>query len=95
MIGLTDAGLEHVQHNLGILRIVLVPAVVDRFAGSRQRCQRREQTEVETGFMEAPGQWPVVVIELLTFFNRHDKRAGCVAWSPHIAVHPQQVFACN
>lgn len=52
-IGLRRSDLEHVQDNLRILRIVLVPAVVQSFSRTGQR-NRGHQPECDAGF-EQPG----------------------------------------
>lgn len=58
MVDLRRLDPEHVQHHLGILWIVLVPAVVQRFSCSGQR-QRRHQPHLETRFSQAPCYRPV------------------------------------
>lgn len=60
MVDLRRLDPEHVQHHLGILWIVLVPAVVQRFSCSGQR-QRRHQPHLETRFSQAPCYRPVIV----------------------------------
>lgn len=60
MVGLRGADPQRVQNDLGILGIVLVPAVVQGFARAGQG-HRRNQANLEAGFTQTPGNRPVTV----------------------------------
>ena len=57
-LGGTDP--EHVQDDLRVLRVVLVPAVVQRLAGAGQR-DGGDQPQLEAGREQAIGERPMVV----------------------------------
>ena len=57
---LRRADLHHVQHDLRVLRIVLVPAVVQGLSGARER-ERRDQSDVKAAFDQPPGERAMVV----------------------------------
>jgi hypothetical protein len=59
-VGLRGADPQHVQDDLCILRIVLVPAVVQSLTRSRQR-HRGNQTQCDAGLEQAEGQRSVIV----------------------------------
>jgi hypothetical protein len=63
-IGLRRSDLEHVQDNLRILGIVLVPAVVQSFPRTGQR-NRGHQPECDAGFEQPEGQRSVVIARRL------------------------------
>jgi hypothetical protein len=60
VIGLGGADPQHVQDDLGVLGIVLVPAVVQGLARAGQG-NRGDQPDVEAGLDQAPGERAVVV----------------------------------
>jgi hypothetical protein len=60
MVVLHGADLEHVQDDLGVLRVVLVPAVGERLARPGEG-ERRDQSHLDTGFQQPMRQRPVVV----------------------------------
>ena len=69
VIELDRADLEHMQDDLRILGIVLVPAVMQRLAGAGQR-DRRDQLQIEASLSEVMRQGAMVV-------------AGCLEPDPH------------
>jgi hypothetical protein len=48
VIELLGADGHHMQNNLGILRVIFVPGIVQRFSGASQR-DRRDQFYLESG----------------------------------------------
>jgi len=58
-----------VKDDLGIARIVLVPAVVQRFPGPGER-HRRDMPGVEAGFDQAPRDGTVIVASRLESADR-------------------------
>src|SRR5688572_11472139 len=60
MVVLGGADPEHVQNDLRVLGVVLVPAVVKRLAGARER-QRGDQAHLEAGLDEPPGDRAMIV----------------------------------
>ena len=61
---LRGADLEHVQDDLGVFRIVLVPAVVQRLSRAGERDGRHE-LQIESRCSEGEHQRPVVVANCL------------------------------
>jgi hypothetical protein len=60
VVGLGRPDPQHVQDDLGVLGVVLVPAVVQGLAGAGQG-NRRDRPDVEAGLHQAPGKRAVVV----------------------------------
>ena len=60
VVGLSCPDPQHVQDDLGVLGIILVPAVVQRLPGPSQS-HRGDQPDVEAGLHQPPGEWAVVV----------------------------------
>src|SRR4051794_1921857 len=60
MVVLRGADPEHVQGDLRVLGVVLVPAVVERLARAGER-QGGDQPDREAGLEKAPGEWTMVV----------------------------------
>lgn len=59
-IGLGGADLQHVQGNLCILRIVLVPPIVKGFTRSCER-DRGYKLQLKASLEESIGKWPMIV----------------------------------
>ncbi|QFT34343.1 hypothetical protein FIV00_27865 [Labrenzia sp. THAF82] len=66
---LHGADLQHVQNDLGVLRIVLVPTVVQSFAGSGQ-CNGGDEPQIEPDPAKMIRQRPVIVARGLKFDPR-------------------------
>lgn len=64
IVALGHAGSDQVQQDLRILRIVLIPGVVHRFA-SACNSQRRDQLQVKALTEQEMGQGPMVVTSCL------------------------------
>ena len=64
MVELFIPDLHHVQDDLGVLRIVLIPAVVQGFACSRQR-DGRDQLNLKTSRAKMKRQSSVIVASRL------------------------------
>ena len=60
VVGLGRPDPQHVQDDLGVLGVVLVPAVVQRLAGAGEG-DGGDQPDVEAGLHQAPSQRAVVV----------------------------------
>src|SRR5260370_39325717 len=60
MPGLAEAGLQQMQDYLSIFGIVLIPGVVHRLAGPRQR-QGGDETQLEAMAVEKIRQRPMIV----------------------------------
>ncbi len=60
VVVLSHAGLEQMEQDLGVLRIVLVPGVMHGFAGSLHS-KRSDQLQMETLGLQKVRQRPVVV----------------------------------
>lgn len=60
VVELFGADPEHVQDDLRVLRIVLVPAIVQRFPGPGET-DRRDELRLEPGRCQVVGQSPVIV----------------------------------
>ena len=60
VVGQRGADAQHVQDHLRVLRIVLVPAVVQCLARAGQG-HGRDQAHIEAGLAQAPSDGPVVV----------------------------------
>ena len=60
MIALRGPYGEHVQDDMGVLRVVLVPAIVERLPGSGER-QGRDEADIEPSLEQAPCDRPMVV----------------------------------
>ncbi len=59
-IDLAETCRQHMQDNLGILRIILVPSVVDGFALASE-CHGRDQACLDAGIDQSPGQCPMII----------------------------------
>src|SRR6188472_1054116 len=57
MIALRSPYGEHVQDDLGVLRVVLVPAIVERLPGPGER-QGRDKPDIEPSLEQAPCDRP-------------------------------------
>ena len=60
VVHLRGADADHVQHDLGVLRVVLVPAVMQGLAGAGER-HGRDQAHGKAGLEQAPGNRAVIV----------------------------------
>src|SRR5215212_700494 len=60
MVGLRGLDPEHVQGDLRVLGVVLVPAVVERLARASER-QGGDQPDREAGLQKAPGEGTMVI----------------------------------
>ncbi|EGG78645.1 hypothetical protein SXCC_00626 [Gluconacetobacter sp. SXCC-1] len=69
--GRTD--LKHVQDDLRILGIILVPAIVQSFSCAGEG-DRRNQARIKPGLHQAPGQWPMIMAGRFEANNDRSRR---------------------